>query len=251
MLNYRRHGSGPALVLQHGFLGGGGYFAPQMAALSHAYDIIAPDLPGFAGSRNEPISPSIEALSQAQIQLLDTLGIETFSLLGHSMGGMVALQTALDYPDRIDKLILYATNSSGLLPDRFESFEETLEKFRTSDLSEIAHSVIATWFVHGESAPMFPFCRDCGEGAALDAIVASLQAFSAWDVSTRLGELKMPTLIICGDKDRSYSIDVGVQLAKNINGSQLCLLPDCAHCAHLEKTALFNATLNGFLAENK
>ncbi|MEM9423128.1 MAG: alpha/beta fold hydrolase, partial [Pseudomonadota bacterium] len=86
MLNYRRSGSGRPLILQHGFLGGSGYFASQMAALGHAFDVIAPDLPGFAGSRDEPAVETIEALSRAQVDFVDALGVEKFSLLGHSMG---------------------------------------------------------------------------------------------------------------------------------------------------------------------
>src|SRR4029079_4406330 len=90
MLHYRRHGNGTPLIMQHGFLGGSGYWVPQFPAFGKVFDIIAPDLPGFAGSAAELAQDSIEGMAAAVIGLVDALGIDRFHLLGHSMGGMVA-----------------------------------------------------------------------------------------------------------------------------------------------------------------
>lgn len=247
MPGYSRYGGGPTLILQHGFLGGGGYFAPQMAALGHAFDVIAPDLPGFAGSRDEPPAPTIEALSQAQVALLNELGIERFCLLGHSMGGMVALQTALDHPDRVEKLILYSTNSSGDLPDRFETFAQTAARVERDGIQTLSAHVTATWFRDREAAPMYQFCLDAGVRASRQAVLACLNDFGNWNVDARLQELEMPVLVIGGDKDRSYGVNGLVRLAAAIDSAQLCLLPGCAHCAHLESTDMFNTVIARFL----
>ncbi len=249
MLNFMRHGAGPALVLQHGFLGGSGYFTPQMAAFGHMYDVIVPDLPGFAGSADEPVARTFADFSRAQIALLDELGIETFSLLGHSMGGMIALQTALDFPERVDRLILYATASSGDLPERFETFEENLQRILDQGLENTAAAVTASWFVDGSDAPMYGFCADAGRGSSLEAVESCLKEFPAWSVADRLDELEMPTLVVGGDADRSYSVDGMVTLAKSIDNASLGLIPECAHCAHLEKPDLFNALIGSFLSK--
>ena len=235
--------------MQHGFLGGSGYFAPQMAALGGSYDIIAPDLPGFAGSSQEPVAPSIKALSKAQIALLDELEIARFSLLGHSMGGMVALQTALDHPERIEKLVLYATSYTGNLPGRFETFQETLQKVERDGLSDVADNITASWFHHEDAAPMYEFCRQAGLGASKAAVKAALLSFADWNVEERLGELKMPALVIAGDKDRSYNLAGLKRLANSIEQAEFCLMPGCAHCAHLENAELFNNTVEKFLTE--
>ncbi|WP_108816645.1 alpha/beta fold hydrolase [Loktanella sp. Alg231-35] len=249
MLNYHRNGTGQALVMQHGFYGGGGYFAHQAAALGHMYDVIAPDLPGFAGSNAVDAVSTIEALSIAQVGLLDELGIDKFHLLGHSMGGMVALQTALDHPDRVQKLVLYATNSSGNLQGRFETFDETKARVRAEGVDAVARKVTATWFAEYERAPMFQFCLSAGAGAARAAIEGALEAFQKWDVSHRLHELQMPVLVISGDKDRSYSVDGLVQLTKGIENAELCLLPGGAHCVHLEQSDVFNSVLARFFSK--
>ena len=247
MLNYRRFGQGPTLVLQHGFLGGSAYFVPQMAYLGRYFDVIAADLPGFAGSCNEEIPRSIEDLSDSLMHLLDDLQVDKFSLLGHSMGGMVALQTALNHSDRINKLILYATSSSGHLPGRFETFEETCQRVEARGVEAIAADVTATWFVDEHKAPFYPFAIQAGQGASKDAVIACLKAIPQWEVTNRLNEIKMPTLVIGADKDRSYYIEGIVQLAASISNAELCMLPGCAHNAHLDKTDLFNQIVGDFL----
>ncbi len=247
MLNHHRFGQGPALVLQHGFLGGGGYFAPQMASLGRLFDIIAPDLPGFAGSADAPVAASIKAMSEAQVALLDALGIDRFHLLGHSMGGMVALQTALDHPGRIRSLVLYATHASGHLPGRFETFAETARKAEAEGVEALARRVTATWFVRGDAAPMYPFCLSAGRGAAAPAVMAALNAFDGFDVTARLADLDMPVLVIAGDRDRSYSLSGLVGLAGAIRGAGLHIIAGGAHCVHLEETDQFNHALAAFL----
>ena len=106
MLNYQRHGSGPPLVLQHGFLGGAGDWLPLFATFGRHFDVIAPDFPGFAGSGAIEAPDSVAGFADALLGLLDELGIERTTLLGHSMGSMVALQIALDHPDRLERLVL-------------------------------------------------------------------------------------------------------------------------------------------------
>lgn len=247
MLNYRRNGKGPSLVLQHGFLGGSGYFAPQMTCFGNSHDIIAADLPGFAGSAEEPTPESIEGLSHSLVGFLDALDIGQFSLLGHSMGGMVALQTALDHPERIERLILYGTSASGRTRGRFETFEQSIERLRADGLEATAARITATWFVEGKAAPFYPFCLEAGRGVREEAAIACLAAMPAWDVSDRIGELKVPTLVIYGDRDRSYALDDAIDLARGIPDARLCVLPDCAHNVHLEKTDLFNQVVIDFL----
>lgn len=247
MLNYFRYGSGPALVLQHGFLGGGGYFAPQAAVLSHFFDVICPDLPGFAGSAGERAEMTTRGLSGALVECLDALDIERFSLLGHSMGGGVALQTALDHPQRMEKLVLYGTASTGSMRTRFETVAETLERIGQEGIDATARRIAATWFVEGERAPMYDFCVAAAGQPDQAAAMAAIENFQHWDVTERLGELNMPVMIICGDRDRSYNLEDTLTMMRRIEGSQLCVLPNCSHAAHLESPGAFTEILTTFL----
>jgi pimeloyl-ACP methyl ester carboxylesterase len=248
MLNYRRVGRGRrVVVLQHGFLGGSGYWTPQMAHLAPWFDVIAPDLPGFAGSAHLAAPESIEGLAGALLGLLDDLGVERFALVGHSMGGMVAGQLALDRPDRIERLVLYGTAATGRLPDRFETFDESIRRLEQDGVAATAERIAATWFRHGQESPFYPLCVDAGRGASLAAAIACLRAISRWDISARLGEIKMPTLVIGADRDRSIAPAQLMQLWAGIKDAQLCIAPGCAHNLHLEKPELFNRVLGDFL----
>ncbi len=249
MLNFRRYGSGPTLVLQHGFLGGGGYFAPQASRLSDFFDVICPDLPGFAGSAAVSAEMTTPGLSRALVELLDELGVDRFSLLGHSMGGGVALQTALDHFSRVEKLVLYGTASAGRMPKRFETVKETLDRITKEGIQATAERIAATWFVDGARAPMYDFCLGAAGEPDQTAAMEAIKNFQNWDVSERLSELEMPVLVICGDRDRSYSLEDTLAMMRRIARSQLCVLPNCAHAAHLEAPGIFTGVLTSFLLQ--
>lgn len=247
MLHHTRQGAGPALVLQHGFLGGGGYWAPQLPTLCRHFEVLTTDMPGFAGSAAEPVPQTMAGFAAALAGLLDALDLARVSLVGHSMGGMLALQFALDHPERLDRLVLYGTACSGRLPKRFETMEQTVERLREQGAEACAERIVPTWFVDGERAPHFPMCRAAGRGAATEGAIRAIQAIDAWDVSARLGEVHVPTLVLCGDRDRSTAPDQSMRLYEGIAGAQLAIVPGCAHNVHLERPELFNALLTTFL----
>lgn len=90
MLNYRVQGNGQPLVLLHGFVGGAGYWFQQEEALGDKFQLISIDLPGFAGSAGEPEQDSLEGYANTVIEVMDGLDLPRVSLLGFSMGGMIA-----------------------------------------------------------------------------------------------------------------------------------------------------------------
>ena len=248
MLNYRRHGSGPPLILQHGFLGGGGYWEPQFAAFARRFDVIAPDLPGFAGSAGIPAPDSVEGFAAALVGLLDHLQIRQTMLLGHSMGSMISLQIALDYPGRVERLVLYGSSASGKLPKRFEPLEASIARIESQGVEATADHIVPTWFVDGKAAPFASMCREAGRGTTTEAAVRALRSLDNWDVGGRLGEIKIPVLVICGDRDRSTSPDQSYRLWEAIEDCQLCVVPGCAHNVHLERPDLFSTIVLDFLA---
>jgi pimeloyl-ACP methyl ester carboxylesterase len=248
MLNYRRAGRGRrVVVLQHGFLGGSGYWTLQMAHLEPLFDLIAPDLPGFAGSAHLAAPEGVEGLAGALLQLLDHLGVERFALVGHSMGGMVAGQLALDHPDRVERLVLYGTAATGQLRGRFETFEESIRRLVQDGIAATAERIAATWFLHGRQSPFYGLCVDAGRGASLEAALTCLRTIPHWDISARLGEIDMPALVIGADRDRSITPSQLMQLWEGIRDAQLCIAPGSAHNLHLEKPELFNRVLGDFL----
>ena len=250
MLHYRRAGTGPTLVLQHGFLGGGAYWRPQIDALSPMFDVIAPDLAGFAGSARERIETSIEGHARAVVDLLDALEIERCHFVGHSMGGMVAQQIALEHPDRISRLVLYGTASSGNVPERFESLDRSIRRIEEDGITACAERIVGTWLVDGDRSPYYPLCLQAGREASEEAAIAALRALAQWDVTQRLGEIALPTLVLCGDSDRSVGLQETLSLRRAIGNSALCIAPRCAHNVHLDAPELFNDVVRAFLSRS-
>jgi pimeloyl-ACP methyl ester carboxylesterase len=244
---HRRFGKGPAVIFQHGFLGGSGIWAPQIAHFSRNYDVIAPDLPGFAASGQLLPPESLEGFGSLLIKFLDEQSIDRFSLVGHSIGGMIALQVALDYPDRIDRLVLYGTAPSGASRERFESIEQSIARILSQGIDLQADIVVGTWFVAGAAAPYFEMARAAGSGLLATTAAKIMKSTSEWDVSDRLGEIKAPTLVICGDRDRSCPPNESLRLWRSIKNVDLAIVPNCSHCVHLERTDLFNGIVSDFL----
>jgi len=249
MLNYKRYGHGEPLILLHGYAGGIAYWLPTVMGLKHGFDIIAVDLPGFAGSAHEPAPDSIAGYGKAVIELMDQLGVKKASIMGFSMGGMIAQQAALDYPERVRTLILYGSSAIGDLPHRFEPWEAAIQRIERDGVEATTEKTSSTWFVEGDSHPYFPLCREAGRGANKESCIRVMRAMQKWSSLDRLKELKMPTLIIVGDKDRSTKPSDSILLWENIPGSQLCILPNCAHGTHVEKPDLFNKVICDFLVE--
>lgn len=248
-LHHVRRGHGPSLVIVHGFLGGIDEWDDLTAHLASWFDVIAVDLPGFGGSAGISAPATLSGYADLVVQMLDSLNVDTFVLLGHSMGAMIAQQFALDHGHRVDRLVLYGAASTGQLPGRFETFETTIERFRSMGIANGGEPIIASWFVVGRKHPAFPMYRRMAEQANTEAAIRALRAVAAWEVTSRLGSIKMPTLVIGGDRDRSTEPTEQFRLWRGLPRGQLCILPNCAHAAHLEQPELFRDLLVRFLTE--
>ena len=80
-----------------------------------------------------------------------------------------------------------------------------------------------------------------------ETAIRALRALGTWDVCERLGEVSAPTLVICGDSDRSTAPDQSYRLWEGISHSRLCIAPGCAHNVHLERPELFSSVVLDFL----
>lgn len=247
-LHYRRQGAGAPLVLVHGYLGGAAQWQAEIDRFADRFDVIAPDLPGYAGSAALPPTTRIADFAAAVVALLDELGVGRITLLGHSMGGMIVQELAATHPDRIARLILYGTGPLGLMPNRFEPLETSRERVRADGVAQTIRRIGATWFRKGEAAPGFGVVARLGAQASEAAALAGLDAMSHWDGRGALDRLIMPTLVLWGDGDRSYRWPQIEALWQGLPDASLAVIPGTAHAVHLEKSAIFHALLDDFLA---
>jgi pimeloyl-ACP methyl ester carboxylesterase len=208
---------------------------------------IAPDLPGFAGARDQPSPDTIEGFADHVLAGLADTGIDRFTLLGHSMGGMIAQEIARKVSHRVDRLVLYGTGALGRMPERFETIDASLERLRRDGVSAAARRITATWFVHGTQDPGFAALSELGAMASPDAARNALLAMAAWDGRAALSGLTMPSLIIWGDRDRSYRWTQVETLWNGLPAASLGVVPGASHVVHMEKPLIFRCIAHDFL----
>lgn len=236
-----------SLVFVHGYLGGSAQWDGQVEAFASSFEVITPDLPGFGNNHALQAPDDIGAFADYVLEQLRGLGVDRFDLVGHSMGGMIVQEMVARAPQRIDRLVLYGTGPVGLLPGRFETIDESKRRVVEDGVEATGRRISATWFADYERAPNYPVCADLAVLASRQAALAGLTAMEKWSGEAALAKIASPTLVLWGDRDRTYMWSQQQRLWDGVDGARLAVIPGCAHAVHLEKPSLFNAILADFL----
>ncbi len=235
------------LVLVHGFMGGSAQWDGCRDTLQRHADVIAVDLPGFGANAHLLPINSIDGYADWVVQHLRGLGVEKYHLLGHSMGGMIAQEIALRDSERINRLVLYATGAVGILPGRFETIEQSKKRAAEDGAAATARRIAATWFLDREAALGYEHCAAIAAQAKLPALEAGLDAMQAWSGEQNLSQIQPETLVLWGDRDRTYPWSQIHKLWEAIPSTSLAVVPACAHALHAEKSDLFQRLISNFL----
>ena len=163
------------------------------------------------------------------------------------MGGMIVQEMAKKSGGKISKLVCYSTGPRGEMPGRFETVDQSRENIKKNGLEVTAKNIAQTWFVLGEKAKYFDLCLEAGKQTSIEAADNALIAIKNWDGVKYLQDIKTNTLIIWGDKDKSYNLKQVQTLEENISDSNLVIFKGCAHNVHLEQPDQFNHTIKDFL----
>ena len=247
-LSYKKIGKGKPFVLVHGYLGGQHMWRFQ-EDLNNNFELIMPSLAGYGESAEMTAPSTIRENAEQVFDLLDHLNIDTFYLLGHSMGGMIVQEMAAMSTNRVEKLICLGTGSIGVLPNRFETIEESRTKIRTIGIKKTRENIAKTWFIDHQIGDGYQLCLEEGAKATTQAALASLDAWDCWDGREQLKDIKSSTLILWSNRDRSYDKNQQDILNKGIKNSRLEIIEGCAHNAHMEKPQLVNNAIRKFLLE--
>ena len=240
-------GNGFPLVLVHGFLGSSKMWEPQIDFFKDYFRVITPDLPGFGRSNKAKSHNNIQSIANLLLDCLEEKKIDKFHLLGHSMGGMIVQEMAKKSGEKISKLVCYSTGPRGKMPGRFETVDQSRYNLKKNGLAVTVKNIVKTWFVLGEKAKYFDLCLEAGKQTSIEAADNALIAIKNWHGVKNLQDIKNNTLIIWGDKDKSYNLGQVQTLEKNISDSNLVIFKGCAHNVHLEQPDQFNHTIKNFL----
>ena len=246
-LSHKRIGKGYPLVLVHGYLGGQDMWKFQ-EDLKGNFELIMPSLAGYGESSKMTAPCTIRENALQVFELLDYLKIDTFNLLGHSMGGMIVQEMAALFPDRVNRLICFGTGSIGVLPSRFETIGQSRAKIIEFGLEQTRKNIAKTWFMDYLKGDGYKLCLDEGSKATTQAALASLDAWDSWDGRGQLDMIQSPTMILWSDKDRSYDWNQQEILKRGIHNSKLEIRKGCANNSHMEKPELVNKIIKEFLS---
>ena len=240
-------GTGPAIVLLHGISGGAEGWRPMFGALVAAgHRVVAWDLPGYGRSPALPES-SFAAWVDALLRLADAAGLLRPILVGHSLGGMIALEAALTAPDRFERLVLGCMTPGfcGMTGAAQQAFLDTRlgPLNHGATMAELASTVIpdmmalqaATDLKESHQALMATIPPECYR-AAMTALVN-------FDRRHALAQLDLPVTCIAGESDRIARPAVMRAMASRLPHGRYVVLPGAGHLAPFEQPAQFVAAL--------
>ncbi|RUL89769.1 alpha/beta fold hydrolase [Tautonia sociabilis] len=252
-LAIEQQGSGPAVVLLHGFPLDRTMWANQLGALSDRHRVVAPDLRGHGQSPSPPGPYPMEDLAADVVETLDALGVEPpYVVGGLSMGGYVALALADRFPDRLLGLMLLNTRAGADSPEVARNREATAQAIEregsTSPLSGMVDKLFAP--AHRRSRPDLVdqvaevIRRTPPEGAA-----GALRGMAMRP--DRLGvirSLRVPVLVIAGAEDAIVPEAESRAMADAAADGELIVIPGAGHLSPMEAPGETAAAVQSFLA---
>jgi pimeloyl-ACP methyl ester carboxylesterase len=257
-------GEGPALVLLHGITSSAGAWAPVLDALAAEHTVIAPDLLGHGDSAKPQGDYSLGAYASGVRDVLVALGVDRASVVGHSLGGGIALQLAYQFPERVERLVLVASGGLG------REVHPLLRAATLPGADLVLPLVCRAGLLDAGAATgraleraglrLSPDLRGMAAGFASLADDGALRAFlhtarsimdaggQRVDASDRLYlAAEMPTLIVWGERDPLIPVAHARAAHAAMPHSRLEVLPGAGHFPFQDEPARFAAVVGDFL----
>ncbi|HKZ54694.1 MAG TPA: alpha/beta fold hydrolase [Anaerolineales bacterium] len=233
---------GPPLILIHGAGGTRLHWPPQIRRMPGKH-VLAADLPGHGESPGEG-EGTIDAYADRLWCWLDAIGQERVVLVGHSMGGAIALTMALGVRQKVAGLVLVGSGAALPVNPRI------LELAADATSAAKAVDLIIRWaFAPSATARLVELSRTRMASAPSRVLQADFLACDRFDLRARLGEVAAAGLILCGRHDRMTPLSSSETLLQGIPGARLAVIEDAGHMVMLEQPEAVTAVLRRFLDE--
>ena len=259
-VRYYQAGSGPPLILLHGLGGAAVVWYCNVEPLARGHTVYAPDLPGHGASEEPPWRYSLEGSIRFLEEFMGALGLRSASLVGNSLGGLIALALAVERPERVRRLVLEDAAGLGrevigflrllsapilgelLVSDSRNSVKWVLRQVvhnRAHITERLVDLIYRERSRPGNRAALLKVLR---------AGVSPLGLKPSVNLTSRLGQLQVPTLVIWGREDRIFPLAHGRRAARLLPQGQLRVFEQCGHWPHVEVSQAYNRALLDFLA---
>ena len=250
---YESYGQGTPIVFLHPFSTNGYIWYFQTFAFARSHQCITVDHRGHGRSDKPAQGYAISEMAADVAGILDALGIQKTVLVGNSIGGMIAMQFNLDYPERVlaNVIVSSGTNmSAGMPAEAMQAFQNDLNGAFSGLLEgavsaktkaerpEILDLMRASFQVDANFTPNVFFANASDPNGVFN-----------WNITDRLKEISKPTLVLAGEEDQATPVEANKLLADNIPGATLKVLKEVGHFYQLEKPNDFNSELSQFLKQ--
>ena len=244
-IHYLTGGSGVAperrtIVFVHGAGGNGLIWRGQIRGLDRGVNTICPDLPGHGGSSGKGYD-SIEAYSYWLLNFIQGLGLNKAILAGHSMGSAVVIETALQAAEISEALVLIGSGARLRVSHRLLQGLET-------DFEAMVKKVTEQCYGSGSSEEMIKSGAQQILGEKPEVVLNDFRACDQFDRMDRIGSIKHPAMVICGEEDSMTPTNYSHYLGENLQRATVRVIEGAGHMVMLENTFKVNATIVKFLA---
>ncbi len=242
---------GPWVMLSHGLATDLTMWDELAAALAERYRVLRYDARGHGGSPATDGDYTLDILVADAAGILDALGIEQTHFCGLSMGGMVGLGLLLDYPRRLKSAVI-ADSRHTTRPDFTEAWLQRAEAVRSGGVEAIVQSTIDRWSSAGladRSPATIARMRAMIRRTTADGYCGCAAALARLNYGHRLGEIDIPTLLICGSEDHGAPPENTRQMNAAIKGSRFVEIEGAGHISNIEQPEMFTNAVVRFFSD--
>lgn len=251
-LNYTDIGHGKVVLLIHGFCESLNIWKNLEPQISQFNRVISVDLPGFGDSAYNGTPISIEWFSEEIISLLNDLKIESFSVIGHSLGGYVTLALADKYPERIDSFVLFHSTAFDDPEEKKMNRDKMASFIQRNGVEKFMNSFVSPLFAEENrtkcKAAIDELTED-GNRSQEEAVLGTIQAMrNRPDRRSVLTKFNKPILWIVGENDVAVHLNDSLEQLELGKLTQSIVLKNCGHMGMIEKPATTSARIIEFLS---
>ncbi len=256
-LFYESRGAGEPLVLIPGFASGAWSWFKQTEELSKDFRVVIFDPRGIGKSKSPNVrcksNFSLEVFAEDVLGLLDALEIEKTHVVGASFGGFVAQEFALEFPERLNKLVLVCTTAGGANHVRpseavLRSFAPDSSLARGERIRRFLRPAFTEEFNVNRADEVERVCRMREESDVSETTYFNqLETAFNFDLENKIRSIKAETLVLTGDKDLIVPMQNSVNLSNSIPNATLRIVKNGSHMFFIEKADEFNQIVSEFL----
>lgn len=250
-LAYDDVGSGPELLLVHGYPFNRSLWVEQVDALSKTFRLITPDLRGFGGSTISEGVSTMNRMAQDVARLMDALEISNAVVGGLSMGGYVVLGFYKQFASRVRGLVLADTRAQADTEEAKQVRTQQAEQILASGMAGITDAMLPKLLTPetvSKRPEVVKRIRDMMLKTKPAGAAAALRGMAAREDQTALlPQISVPTLILVGREDPITPLHDSEKMHDTIAGSRLVVIENASHVSNIEQSAVFNAALSSFI----